>query len=118
MDIFVFDTYALIEIIKGNKNYIPYLSKRIIINNFIFSEICYILFREKYSNAEKYLQEYSKRIYSIKPIIIKEAMEFRLKNKNFSMTDCISYFMAKDMNIRFLTSDKQFEGLENVEFVK
>lgn len=116
---FVFDTYAIIEIIKGNKNYIPYLNEKIIINNFIFAELCYILYREKYPNADKYLQEHAKSIFSIKSSVIKDAMEFRLKNKNkkLSMTDCISYFMSKELGVKFLTGDKEFEGFENVEFV-
>ena len=38
---FVFDTYAIIEIIQGNKNYGAYLDSKIIINDFIFAELCY-----------------------------------------------------------------------------
>jgi len=47
-------------------------------------------------------------------------MEFRVQNikKDTSITDCISYFMAKNLGIKFLTGDKEFENLENVEFVK
>ena len=47
-------------------------------------------------------------------------MEFRYKNKKkkLSMTDCISYFQAKELGIKFLTGDKEFQNLENVEFVK
>ncbi|MEX2016862.1 MAG: PIN domain-containing protein [Candidatus Pacearchaeota archaeon] len=117
---FVFDTYALIEIIKGNKNYTSYLNSRIIINNFIFAELCYILVRDSYPNADKYLDKYEKFIVSINPKTIKEAMKFRYKNKNKNMSipDCISYFQSKELDINFLTGDKQFENLENVQFVK
>src|SRR3989344_8625995 len=113
---FVFDTYALIEIIKGNKNYKIYTNEKIVINNFIFSELCYVLFREGYPNTEKWLGKFMKYIFSVKSDIIKDAMYFRVKNKkqNMSITDCISYFMAKDLGIRFLTGDKEFEKLENV----
>jgi len=47
-------------------------------------------------------------------------MQFRIKNrhKNLSMTDCISYIMAKRLGIKFLTGGKEFKNLENVEFVK
>ena len=47
-------------------------------------------------------------------------MKFRYNNKKkeMSMTDCISYFMAKELGIKFLTGDKEFENLENVEFAK
>ena len=34
------------------------------------------------------------------------------------MTDCIGYIMAKKLNIKFLTGDKEFENFLNVEFVK
>lgn len=51
---------------------------------------------------------------------IKSAMEFRHANrkKNFSMVDCIGYQLARENNLIFLTGDKEFEGIENVEFVK
>ncbi len=120
MNSYLFDTYAIIEIIKGNLNYKIYLDEEIIINNFIFAELCYILLREKYPNANIYLDKHSKFIVSVKPALIKEAMLFRFENKskNLSITDCISYFMAKELGIKFLTGDKEFEKLENVEFVK
>jgi len=119
-DSFVYDTYAIIEIIRGNENYKDYLNKKIIINSFIFAEICYVLIRNKYPELDNYLERYKKYIVSINPGIIKKAMEFRYvhKNKKMSMVNCVSYFLAKELNIRFLTGDKEFENLENVEFVK
>ncbi len=117
---FIFDTYAIMEIIQGNRNYMPYLENKIIINNFIFAEICYILTRDNYPDAGRYLDKYEKFIMSINPKLIKEAMKFRYKNKskNMSIPDCVSYFQAKELGIKFLTGNKQFENLENVEFVK
>lgn len=54
--------------------------------------------------------------------IIKEAMEFRLnmknKGKDLSYTDCIGYILAKKKKVKFLTGDKEFKNLPNVEFVK
>lgn len=119
-DIFIYDTYAIIEIIEGNKNYEDYLDKEIIINDFIFAELSYVLIRDNYANTEKYLKRYMKYILHVDPETIKEAMEFRYENKekNMSMTDCISYFMAKKLGIKFLTGDKEFEDLERVEFAK
>ena len=117
---FLFDTYAIIEIIKGNFNYEPYIDKKIIINNFIFAELCYNLIKGNYPNADYFIDKHVRYIVSVKSSIIKEAMKFRYKNKKkkLSMTDCISYFMAQDLGIKFLTGDKEFEGLDNVEFVK
>ena len=117
---FVFDTYAILEIISGNYNYKPYLNSKIIINNFIFAELCYKLFREKAPKSEEYIKEFSKFIQPLTPGTIKEAMLFRINNKsrNLSMTDCISYLMSLKLQIEFLTGDKKFENFENIEFVK
>ena len=117
---FVFDTYAIIEIIQGNKNYGAYLDSKIIINDFIFAELCYNFFKDKKLKANEILNKYSKYIAPLKPEWIEEAMEFRLKwkDRKVSMTDCIGYVMAKKLGIKFLTGDKEFEKLEEVEFVK
>lgn len=117
---FVYDNYAIIEIIRGNKNYEKYLDKKIIINDFIFAELCYVLKRDKYPNPEKYIKRFAEFIVHASPEVINIAMLFRFNNKKrrMSMTDCISYFMAKDLGIKFLTGDKEFKALDNVEFVK
>lgn len=117
---YVFDTYAIIEIIGGNKEYEKYLDSEIIINNFIFAELCYCLYRDKDKSAKDNLRKYSNYINSVKPEWIEEAMQFRLKwkNRGVSITDCVGYIMSKKLGIRFLTGDKEFSGIEGVEFVK
>ena len=52
--------------------------------------------------------------------VLKEAIKFRKKNKskNLSYTDCIGYIYALKNNLMFLTGDKEFKDLKNVEFVK
>lgn len=117
---YVFDTYALMEIKEGNEDYLKYLDSDVIINNFIFAEWCYNLFKDKDKNAKEHIKKYSKYIYSVNPEWIEEAMEFRLKwkDRKVSMTDCIGYIMAKKLGVKFLTGDMQFENMDNVEFVK
>lgn len=119
-EIFLFDTYALIEILNKNKNYEKYTNATAIINNFIFAEFCYKLILNNVKDTEKHLNELMPAISHVDTETIKEAMAFRVKNKDkkMSMTDCISYFMAKKLGIKFLTGDRQFKGMENVEFVK
>ncbi len=119
-NIFLFDTYALLEIIEGSGSYAAYLDAEIIINDFIFAELCHRLMREKVPNTDDYMKNYSQFIIHAEPETIKDAMQFRIVNskKNLSMTDCISYLMAKKLQIPFLTGDKEFEKLTNVEFVK
>ncbi|MEK6850507.1 MAG: PIN domain-containing protein [Nanoarchaeota archaeon] len=117
---YVFDTYAIMEIIDGNEDYDKYLDSDIIINNFIFAELCYNLYRDKDKRAGKTINKYSKYINSIKSEWIDEAMKFRLdwKDRSVSITDCVSYIMSKHIGVKFLTGDKEFENIENVEFVK
>lgn len=117
---YIYDNYAIIEIISGNEKYKDYLDKKIIINDFIFAELCYVLKRDDYPNPEKYLQRFAEFIVHAGPDTINKAMIFRFNNKNkkMTMTDCISYCMAKDLGIKFLTGDKEFKDLNNVEFVK
>jgi len=117
---FLYDTYALLEILNKSPSYNLYTEAKIVINEFIFAEFCYKLFRENVKEAEEYISEVIPAIVHPTTEIIKKAMRFRLenKNKNLSMTDCVSYFMAKELGIKFLTGDKEFEKLENVEFVK
>ncbi|MEK6895150.1 MAG: PIN domain-containing protein [Nanoarchaeota archaeon] len=117
---FVFDTYAVLEIIAGNRNYEKYLDANVIINNFIYAELCYTLLRENKQETLEYLRKYAFYISSLEPEWIKEAMGFRIKwkDRNVSMTDCIGYVMAKKLDVKFLTGDKEFEKLSNVEFVR
>jgi len=100
-------------VITTNRNRVP-------LRNFIFAEFCYQLFKDKEKNPEELSSEIESAIVKIMPKIIKMAMRFRYENKqkNMSMVDCISYFQAKELDIKFLTGDKEFEGMENVEFVK
>ncbi|MEK6946082.1 MAG: PIN domain-containing protein [Nanoarchaeota archaeon] len=120
MQKFVFDTYALFEIIAGNPDYAKYLESEIIINDFIFAELCYKLIRENVENANFYIDKYKDFVMEVKAEIIKKAMKFRVDNKKKKMSgaDCISYMMAQELGIRFLTGDKEFEKMSNVEFVK
>ena len=117
---YLFDTYAIMEIIDGNEIYDYYLDSDVVINNFIFAELCYNLFKDKDKRAREHFDKYSKFINSVKPEWIEEAMKFRLewKDRNVSITDCVSYIMAKKLGIKFLTGDEEFENLEEVEFVK
>jgi predicted nucleic acid-binding protein len=108
------------EIINNNHSYAKYLDADIIINDFIFAELCYILTRERYPKVKETLGKYAAHISHAEPETIRKAMEFRIKwkDRNVSITDCVSYLMAKDLGIKFLTGDKEFQNMDNVEFVK
>ena len=117
---FVYDTYALMEIINKNKNYEKYLDGDVIINTFIFAEYCYNLIKNNVKERNFLIEEIKTGLRSVNPKLIEDAMKFRHKNKKrkLSMVDCISYLQAENLGVKFLTGDKRFENMENVEFVK
>lgn len=119
---FFFDTYAFYEIIEGNENYRAYAKNVAIVTTKLnLMELHYgLLIQYGKKGAERYFDGLSKFAIEISDEMIKKANEFRasLKKKNLSYVDCVGYVIAKSRNIKFLTGDKEFEGLDNVEFVK
>ena len=120
-DIYFFDTYAIIEIIKGNSNYDKFKNVRIVMAIFNLVELHYSILKDFNKEiADKILKKYADYVIGIDLEVIKDANEFRYKNKNLKLSyaDCIGYIIAKQKSIKFLTGDKQFENIENIEFVK
>ena len=116
---FFFDTYAIFEIIRGNPNYNPYTECRVITTIFNLAELNYNLKKEKdKSVVDEYTDKYSKFIIEVSIDDIKNAMDFKTIHKHLSIPDAIGYSIAKKYNVKFLTGDKDFEGMENVEFVR
>ncbi len=119
---YFFDTYALYELVVGNPNYTNFFSDvGIITTRLNLMELYYGLLRDYDRKiADKYYNVFVGYMVEINNETIKQAMVFRLlnKNKKLSYVDCIGYILAKKRGIKFLTGDKEFEGMENVEFVK
>ena len=118
---YFFDSYAFFEIIKGNKNYSNYINVSIVTTKLNLMELYYWLLRRTgKETAEKYYQKFLPFCCEITDEIIKSACEFRLmhKEKELSYVDCIGYILARKMRIKFLTGDKEFENIDNVEYAK
>ena len=116
-----YDTYALIEAVFGNKNYMKYLDATIITTQMNMVELYYTLFSEyDKEKAEAVYFDFRDGVVDIDDETIFEAIALRKKynKRRLSYTDCIGYTYAKRHNIKFLTGDKEFEDLPNVEFVK
>ena len=118
-----FDTYAFFEIKVGNISYLPYIQENILIitTKLNLMELHYgLMLKYGKDEAGKTYNELKKFAVEIDDETIFNANEFRLinKQKNMSYVDCIGYSISKKLGVKFLTGDKAFEGLENVEFVK
>jgi len=122
MKTYFFDSYAFFEVIEGNKNYLPFSENIALITTKLnLMELYYGLASNYDKNtASKYFNKYKKYCIEISFELIEKAMNFKIENrkKNLSYIDCIGYVTAKESNAVFLTGDKEFEGLENVEFVR
>ena len=70
--------------------------------------------------ALEFFRRYGEFVVPVSNDIIIEAMDFRKEHykQNISYVDCLGYIIARKMKIPFLTGDRQFEGMDNVEFVK
>jgi uncharacterized protein len=116
------DTYALYEIIKGNKDYARFKSGiAIITTDLNLMELYYgLLLRHNEKTANKYFDIFKEYSIELNDNVIKQAMKIKKQHKkhNLSYVDCIGYTIALERNIKFLTGDKEFENLPNVEYVK
>jgi len=120
-DSFFFDSYAFFEILKGNNKYINYEKCKIVTSKLNIFELYLGLLRDIDGNtAGIYLHKYYQFAIDFDEQIIIAAAKLKnsLNKRNLSMTDCIGYILSKQLGIKFLTGDKEFENIENVEFVK
>ncbi|MBI2045087.1 hypothetical protein HYT23_03440 [Candidatus Pacearchaeota archaeon] len=118
---YFFDTYAVIEIIAGNSAYHNFTSKPPTITIFNLSEIYFIALKKLGEvKANEIYNEYFQCVVEISEEVLKGAMKFKLENnkKRLSYADCIGYIYSIRNKMKFLTGDKEFRGLKNVEFVK
>ena len=118
---YFFDTYAIIETLKGSENYFAFSDKQIITSTNNLVEFYYYLLRERGGKVAKEIIFDTDFIFlDITEEIAVESAVFRYNNKGkeFSYIDCIGYITALKNNLKFLTGDKDFNNFKNVEFVK
>ncbi len=118
---YFFDTYALFEIFRLNKSYLNYNFSGMVTTKLNLMELHYGLLNEHGREiAGNLFYRFADNCVEIQDSAIIEANHFRKENKRLKMSyiDCIGYTIAKSRNVKFLTGDKAFMGIENVEFVK
>ncbi len=116
---YFFDTYAFFEIINGNPKYKIYAESEVITTIFNLAELNYGL-KKKMSKelSDKYIEKYYQYAVDVTLEDIKNAMDCKTSHRKLSIPDAIGYTISKRFNIKFLTGDRDFEGMENVEFVR
>jgi len=115
------DTYALIEVIGGNKNYNKYENALLVTSEFNLIELYYHFLKNYGKNiAELYFNHWVDSCLQVPYNTIKFGMEIKLANKKekLSYIDCIGYAFSLQNNLPFLTGDSKFKDKIGVEFVK
>jgi predicted nucleic acid-binding protein len=120
---YFFDTYALISITHGKEAYRMYSECEVVTTRLNLMEAYYQLLREADEvTAGLYYDGALRHAVDFTDTDVKDAMKFRLemkrKGKNLSYMDAMGYTIASRLRIKFLTGDREFEGLPNVEYVK
>lgn len=119
---YFFDTYAFFEIVCGNEAYDPYVENAVsVTTEFNLYELHYNLLRrygEKLAND--YYDIFAEYKTTISPADVKAASVFKLERKrdDISYADALGYVIAQRRGMKFLTGDKAFKNLPNVEFVR
>jgi len=125
MDRLFADTYAIIELLKGNPNYEVYSNSDLVATEFNILELTYALFRDfGHDEATNVIGTVKAKV----EIILTHdsdyfnASEFRFSaNKNgkkLSLVDALGYSCSRKLGIKFLTGDKEFSEMENIEYAK
>lgn len=120
-DAYFFDTYAVMEVAQGSESYRPYTSCEAFICVLNLFEMYYSACRRwGLEAADKLMELYRESAVAFGEDVVKEGALMRLRHfrLNLSMADCIGYVLARRLRVKFLTGDRQFEGMPNVEFVK
>lgn len=115
------DTYAIIEMIKGNTNYSKYIDAECHTSILNLYELYFNLLKEfGTETASKYFNRYLMLKVDIAEEDIPLGSEFKLKHikNNISYADALGYAIAARRGLKFLTGDKEFKNLPNVEFAK
>ena len=118
---YFFDTYALVEIVKGNLAYGKYAEAKAHTSLFNLYEL-YVQILKGYGEemAKKEFDNFKRILIEVKDTHIFSAASFKIKEKktHFSYTDALGYSIASAEGLQFVTGDNEFRNLPNVQFVR
>jgi len=120
---FFYDSYAVLAYLSDNPNYRVFFEENDgILTKMNLMEIYYrSLEVHGLQAAAQIVKAFAKYVVDFGIADIEGAMKLRLKLKkkghDISYADAMGYYLAQKSDIKFLTGDKWFKGLERVEFV-
>ncbi len=121
---YFYDSYAVMAYLSDSPNYRAYFEENDgVLTKLNLTEICYRTIELHGEEAAAQVVElFAKYTIDFAPRDIVGAMKLRLTlkkdDRNISYADAVGYYLALKNKLKFLTGDKEFEGLYGVEFVK
>lgn len=115
------DTYALIEISRGNPNFANYINANCAIPDLTLAEFYLVVLRDhNEKTADFWLKRLEPFAMPVSRNILIKAVRHKHEYRKFNLSffDCAGYMFAIENDMSFVTGDKEFEGKESVEFVK
>ncbi|MFH0816744.1 MAG: PIN domain-containing protein [Methanobacteriota archaeon] len=119
---YFYDSYAIIEHLRGSQAYKKYFAEPDgVTTRFNLIEVYYCLLDDP-DIAEEVFSSFSSVLVEVSDGQLKRAMakrrELKCRGLNIGYADAIGYVVARDRKLKFLTGDKEFRDLPGVEFVK
>lgn len=117
----VLDTYAILEIFSQNKKFEHLLNEEVFIADLTMSEAWGTLYKKfNKRTADFWLNKFVSICAQVNLNTLIKAREFKILNakKDLSFIDCVGYTYAKEKGYVFVTGDKEFQNLPNVEYIK
>ena len=121
---FYLDSYAIIEMARGNPRYLGFRDAPVVTSNLNLLEVYYILCQQGSENlAEDCLESLKPQAVDIPPRMIPRIAKYRLERRGatgerFSYADAFGYVYAQERGYTFLTGAHEFEGFPGVRFVR
>ncbi len=115
------DTYALMEIIEGNKKFLEYINSIFVITDITLAEFYGVLLRKKgEQTADYWFKKFERYSLAVNKNILIKAIKFRYEHRkqDISFFDAVGYISSIENGFSFVTGDKEFEHILNVEFRK
>jgi len=112
------DTYALVEIARGNPKYATYLNSAFVVTDLTLAEFYAVLLREQGEGVADYWYRKLERFsLPVNKEILIEAVRFRYEHrkKDISFFDAAGYVFSLKQGYLFVTGDKDFAKLPSVE---
>jgi hypothetical protein len=123
---YFYDSYAIIEYLNGNHKYRHYFEDADgVLTKLNLMEVYFrILGTNGTKAAKNVISTFSRYLIDFDIPAIEGSMKLRLELKNskkrldISCADALGYHLARQAGMKFLTGDRAFEALEDVEFVR